>query len=321
MSTSSTCRAPVAGVDVSKQELVAALGEPGGKAQAFVNALEGWQALLAWARERQVALVALEASGGYERGVAEHLRAAGLDVALLQPAQVRAFARALGRRAKTDAIDARLIAQCASVLAGNPQAGDERLGAWADALTFIEQVEADMARWKTRREQVRDARLRRTIEAEIKRLARRRDAEIARLLARLARHADLKHRLDLLQSIPGIGARTALALLVRLPELGQLSRGQAAALVGVAPFARDSGTLTGQRQIAGGRKRLRKSLYAATTAAVFFWNSELKAFYKRLIAGGKAHKAALIACVRKLVTYANTVLARGTPWSPSPLSS
>lgn len=321
MSKSSTCRAPVAGVDVAKHELVATINAPDGKAHTFANTQQGWQALLAWARERKVGLIALEASGGYERGVAQHLRAAGLAVALLQPAQVRALAKALGQRAKTDAIDARLIARCASVLAGRRQAGDERLSAVLGLLTFVEQIEADMARWKTRLEQVYEARLRRTIEAEIKRLSRRRDAEIARLLASIGRHVDLKQRLDLLRSIPGIGVRTALALLVRLPELGQLSREQAAALVGVAPFNRDSGALAGQRHCAGGRKRLRKSLYAAATAAVFFWNSDLKTFYRRLTARGKTHKAALIACVRKLVIYANTVLARGTPWSPSPLSS
>jgi transposase len=127
-------------------------------------------------------------------------------------------------------------------------------------------------------------------------------------------HPDLAQRLELLTSIPGIGEPTALALLIRMPELGQLTREQAAALAGLAPFDRDSGAHNGRRSIAGGRTRLRKSLYAAALPAAFRWNPHLVALYQRLTAAGKPHKLALVACARKLVIFANTVLTRGTPW-------
>jgi transposase len=115
-------------------------------------------------------------------------------------------------------------------------------------------------------------------------------------------------------SVPGIGERTALALIIRMPELGRLSREQAAALAGLAPFDDDSGKHKGQRRIAGGRARLRRSLFAAALPAAFRWNKALVALYQRLTARGKAHKAALTACARKLLVYANTVAQRGTPW-------
>lgn len=131
-------------------------------------------------------------------------------------------------------------------------------------------------------------------------------------------HDDLGRRLDLVLSVPGIGERTALALIIRMPELGRVSREQAAALAGLAPFDDDSGTHKGQRHIAGGRSRLRRSLYAAALPAAFRWNNALIGLYARLVARGKAHNAALVACARKLLIYANTIVARGTPWVQNP---
>jgi transposase len=133
-------------------------------------------------------------------------------------------------------------------------------------------------------------------------------------LIALRRHDDLATRLKLVLSVAGIGPRTAIALLIRMPELGRLSRGEAAALAGLAPFNNDSGKRGRQRSIAGGRTRLRTSLYAAALPAAFRWNEALKRLYTRLKAAGKPHKLALVACARKLLAYANTVLARGTPW-------
>jgi transposase len=128
-------------------------------------------------------------------------------------------------------------------------------------------------------------------------------------------------RLDLVLSVPGIGDRTAIAIIVRMPELGRISREQAAALAGLAPFDADSGNHKGQRHIAGGRSRLRRSLFAAALPAAFRWNDALVQFYRRLLARGKAHNAALTACARKLIIYANTVVQRGTPWIKSPAST
>ena len=134
------------------------------------------------------------------------------------------------------------------------------------------------------------------------------------LVAAIRRHPDLAARLDLIASVDGIALRTATAILVRLPEIGRISREQAAALVGLAPYDNDSGDQNGARHIAGGRKRLRGSVYSAAFAASFRWNPELIELYNRLTAAGKDHKVALVACARKLLIFANTVVARGTPW-------
>jgi transposase len=161
--------------------------------------------------------------------------------------------------------------------------------------TFIEQVEADIARLKTRLEHIRDPRLRDMVTADIESLKARRADELRRLIAALQSHADLARRFTLVLSVPGIGERTALALVLRMPELGAVSREEAAALAGLAPFVRQSGRWTGEAHIAGGRSRLRRSLYAAALPAAFRWNAALKALYRRLIDRGKPHQVALVA--------------------------
>ena len=160
----------------------------------------------------------------------------------------------------------------------------------------------------------------RIVTNDIARLKARRTAQMLLIEKHLRAHPDLARRLDLVLSIPGIGERTALALIIRMPELGQVSREEAAALAGLAPFDDDSGKHKGQRHIAGGRGRLRRSLFAAALPASFRWNKALVALYARLIARGKAHNAVLIACARKLLIYANTVVQRGTPWTEKPLT-
>ena len=154
--------------------------------------------------------------------------------------------------------------------------------------------------------------------ADIKHLQARRNDERKRLIAVVRGHADLARRFTLVLSVPGIGERTALALVLRLPELGTVGREQAAALAGLAPFVRQSGRYTGETHIAGGRSRLRRALYAAALPAAFQWNPALKTFYRRLADRGKPHTSALIACARKLLVFANTVVARGTPWTNQP---
>lgn len=189
----------------------------------------------------------------------------------------------------------------------------------AEQLTFLEQIEEDIKRFKTRLEHIAEPKLRRIVLDDIARLKARRLAQIRHIAKQLRAHHDLAVRLDLVMSIPGIGERTALALLVRMPELGRISREEAAALAGLAPFDNDSGQHKGQRHIAGGRARLRRSLFAAALPAAFRWNKAVMALYARLTAAGKAHNAALIACARKLLIYANTVVQRGTPWTEKPL--
>jgi transposase len=304
-----------AGVDVGKTTLDLAVHGSTLTLQVS-NTLPGWHEVTAALRQAGVERVGLEASGGYERGIADHLRGAGFTVLRLQPIQVRAFATAGLRRAKNDRLDAALIAAFTALCGGRGTTPDPRLERLADLLLYIEQLEDDLVRHKTRLEHTRQPRLRRLIEADIARLTARRSRELARLIAALRAHADLAQRLDLLVSIPGIGDRTAATLVVALPELGHLSREKVASLVGLCPFDDDSADRRGERHIAGGRARVRRALYAAAVPASTRWNPALVAFYRRLREHGKAPKEAFVACARKLLILANTILARGTPWRP-----
>ena len=307
----------VAGIDTAKDKLDVVVHGQAAHWQVE-NALHGWRRLRSELVKAGVGRVGIEATGGYERGVVKHLRAAGLVVLVLQPIQVRAYARLHLRRAKNDALDARLVAACAASIDAPRIEPDARLAELADHLTFVEQIEEDIARLKTRLEHIDDRRIRKIVIADIARLKARRLAELLRIVHRLRAHDDLARRLDLVLSVPGIGERTALALVIRMPELGRVSREEAAALAGLAPFDDDSGQHKGQRHIAGGRGRLRRSLYAAALPAAFRWNRALIDLYSRLTAKGKAHSAALVACARKLLIYANTVVQRGTPWTDKP---
>ena len=309
-----------AGIDTSKATLDFAV-HGCAERRRVANALPGWRALAANLAEAGVGRVGIEATGGYERGVVGHLRAAGFTVLVLQPIQVRAYARVRLRRAKNDALDAALIAACAANLDPPAIDPDPRLADLAGHLTFVEQIEDDIARLKIRLDHVDDRRLRRLLGNDIARLKARRNAELRRIAGRLRAHDDLASRLDLVLSVPGIGGRTAIALVVRMPELGKVGREQVAALAGLAPFDDDSGTHKGQRHIAGGRARLRRSLFAAALPAAFRWNKALIALYARLTGRGKPHTAALVACARKLLIYANTVVQRGTPWTERPATT
>jgi transposase len=307
---------PVAGIDVGKANLDIARQ---GCAELWCvpNTPDGWDDLAKRLLEAGITCVGLEASGGYERGVIDALRARGLEVRLHQPIQIKAFAKLNLRRAKNDRLDARLIAAFtafqAETQAARP-APDPRLRAFADRLVFIEQAIEDASRAKLRLEHQTDKRLRAKLEADARRADARAAREFARLLEDLRAKPDLAERLSLLLSIPGLGEKTAVRLIVQMPELGSLSREQVASLAGLAPFDHDSGQHAGERHIAGGRARVRTALYTAALPASYRWNPALVALRTRLIARGKTHKQALIACARKLLIYANTVLARGTPW-------
>ena len=303
-----------AGIDTSKAKLDVAI-HGGGEHWQVDNAPVGWRRLTAELTSAGVMRIGIEASGGYESGVVDCLRAKGFTVLVLQPIQVKAYARLHLHRAKNDKLDAGLIAACAATIDRPRIEPDERLAKLAHHLTFVEQIEEDIARLKTRLEHIGDARLRRMVVTDIARLKARRAAELLRIVAALRTYEDLGRRLDLVLSVPGLGERTALALIIRMPELGQISREEAAALAGLAPFDDDSGKHKGERHIAGGRRRLRRSLFAAALPASFRWNKALIELYARLIARGKAHNEALIACARKLLIYANTVVQRGTPWT------
>jgi transposase len=303
-----------AGIDTSKDTLDAAIHQQTHRLNVK-NRGDGYTELATWLKMHGVVRIGIEATGGYERGVVQHLRAAGFVVVVFQPLQVKAFGRVRLQRAKNDKIDAELIAACTFHLKDdNKLAPDPRLTPLADHLTFLEQIEEEKARYKTRLEHTQDPRHQRLLNADIHRLERRRANEILLIVKAIRQHADLAKRLDLVASIQGIGLRTAIALVVRMPELGKISDEQAASLAGLAPFDHDSGRHRGERHIAGGRGRVRRSLYAAALPASHRWNPALIALYNRLIAKGKTHKVALIACARKLLIFANAVVRRGKPW-------
>jgi Transposase and inactivated derivatives len=310
-----------AGIDVSKQSLEIAV-HGGSDRFCETNDAAGHARIIARLRSAGVGRVGLEATGNYEARVVRALRKAGFAVLVLDPGQVHGFRRYKQRRAKTDRIDAALIATATAEHDDggvDKQVPDERLPLLAEHLTLIDQIAEDIARLKTRRDRFESNAMLRYLDSEVARLTKRRKVEIAKLTAAVSKHADLKLRLELLLSIPGIGEMTALTLVIRMPELGRMDRAQAAALVGVAPVDDQSGGHDGPRHIEGGRHRVRRMLFLAAFTASQHWNPLLKALYQRLIAAGKKHKVALVACARKLVEIANAILARGTPWLPRPV--
>jgi transposase len=306
-----------AGIDTGKRKLdVAVEGCP--KQLRVDNTPDGHQALSAWLRRHRVARVGIEASGGHEQVIVRKLRSDGLVVIVFQPAQVRAYAKFHLQRAKNDKLDAALIAACTAAVKKIHAAPDPRLAPFAEHLTLIEQITEDISHHKTRRETCRDLRIRRFWNEEIVRLKALLRSALKALVAAIREHRDLAERLDLIASIDGLGLRTAVAILLRMPEIGRISREEAAALAGLAPYDDDSGDQIGDRHIDGGRERLRKALYTAALAAAFHWNPQINVIYRRLTAAGKPHKVALVACARKLLIYANAVVERGTPWTERP---
>lgn len=309
-----------AGIDIGKQKLDVAVCGVKATLQAD-NTSAGHEKLITWLRRHKVGRVGVEATGGYEQAVVRTLRREGFLVVVFQPIQVRAYAKFRLKLAKNDKIDAGLIAACVASTDDIRAAPDPRFEAFAAAQTLIDQLTDDIVLYKTRRETAHHEHSRAFWEREIAgRKAQARDA-LKTLCAEMRAHADIAAKLDLIASVEGIAQKTAIAILIRMPEIGTLSREQVAALAGLAPYDDDSGRRAGSRHIQGGRTRLRTSLYAAALPAAFFWNPQLITFYKRLRANGKTHKMALVACARKLLIFINTVVARATPWQPKSAAS
>src|SRR5712672_2147344 len=306
-----------AGIDTGKRKLDIALDGSSEPLQ-IDNTPEGYKALLDWLRRHRVKRIGIEASGGYEQAVVVELRRKRFVVVVFQPAQVRAYAKFHLQRAKNDKIDAALIAACTAAVRKIHPAPDPRLQPFAEQLTMIDQIGEDIARLKNRRESCRNTQIKGLWKEDLACLAKREKVELKALIASICKHPDLAKRLDLINSIDGIGLPTAVAILVRMPEIGQITREQAAALAGLAPYNDDSGNHVGVRHIAGGRERLRRALFNAALPASFRWNKQLMTLYRRLIAAGKEHKRALVACARKMLVFANTIVARGTTWQDRP---
>lgn len=268
-----------------------------------------------FAAKASSALVVFEASGGYERPLAKALDTAGVAYARVNPHRAREFARASGRLAKTDKVDAAVLAEMGRALAPRPTPPAEPAGARLaalvarrDALVGMRQAEAQ------RRGQAQDPFLRRQIDAMLRMLARQIDRLEAEIAAHLEDQPALAAKAARLESVPGIGPVVATSLLARLPELGRLGRRAIASLAGLAPHACDSGTLRGRRRVWGGRAEVRRILYLAAFIASRY-DPRLKAFRARLQAAGKPFKLAIIACARKLVTILNAMLRDGTDYA------
>jgi len=302
----------VAGVDVGKVWLDAAVHglEDRGR---WPNTRAGIGELIVWLKAREVGRVGMEATGGYERTLRSALDEAGLEVVVHQPMEVKLFGRLTRRKAKNDMLDARLIAAATVRIDTVRAASDPRLVELAERLTAYEQISDQLAQLKTSMEHVTLKDLAAALRTQIASLARLKARLLAAVLQRLKAHDDLLARFRLLTSLPGVGPVVAASLVVRMPELGSMTRGQPAALIGVAPFDRDSGQHRGQRFIAGGRSRPRRMLYLAALAAKRC-DPDLKAFAQRLLNNGKPPKLAIVAVMRKLIEAANLVLQRGQPW-------
>ena len=307
------------GIDTGKHWLDVALSD-GRSLKRRPNTTEGHLALIVELKALGIARVGIEATGGYEAEVCKALRSADFAVQVFQPQQVRAYAMFRLQRAKSDKIDARIIAQCTAELKELRAPPDPRLSDFAGHLTMIEQIEEDIARARIRREHAVGERATAHHKAEIKRLLGLRRQELKLIETAIRHHADLARNLDLVVSIDGIGLRTAITIIVRMPEMGSLSREKAASLLGVAPFIRQSGRFEGERHVAGGRARPRTALFACAQAAIK-WNPQLAHFYKRLRDNGKHYSCAIMACTRKLAIYINTVLNRQIPWQPQHLEN
>lgn len=306
----------IGGIDVGKRWLdVAVHGLE--DALRVENGPAGFSELIAWLKAREVGRVGLEATGGYERGVRAALEQAGFEVVVHQPLEVRRFAQLKRWRAKNDRLDARLIAAATAQVEAVKAAQDPRLVELAERLTVYEQITDHIVELKTSLESVTLKDLAALLRSQIRGLERTKARLSLDLLRRIKAEADLLARFRLLTSLPGVGPIVAASLVIRMPELGAMKRGQAASLIGVAPFDRDSGQWKGLRFISGGRARPRRMLYLAAVTAKRF-DPGLKAFAEGLLARGKPKKLVTVAVMRKLIEAANLVLGRGQPWLQQP---
>ena len=300
------------GVDVAKERLDIVV-RPSGESWSGANDETGIAALVARLRPLGPALIVCEATGGFERAAIGALAAAGLPVVVANPRQVRDFARATGQLAKTDVLDAGILALFAERVRPAPRPLPDAAAQLLDAVLTRRRQLLEMLTAEKNRLGFAPKPLHRGIQAHIRWLERQLD-DVTKELAGLIEASPVwRAKDDLLQSVPGVGPIVSYTLLGELPELGTLSHKQIAALAGVAPLARDSGTLRGKRMIWGGRASVRTALFMSALCGRR-WNPTLKAFYERLIANGKPKKVAIIACARKLLTILNAMMRNHTPW-------
>lgn len=302
----------VVGIDVSKRRLdVHVL--PSGETFSATPDEAGLADLVSRLRDSGATAIGLEASGGYERPAVKALTAAGLTVRRLDPTRVRRFARALGRKAKNDRIDAAVIAafvEAVDTPAVTPDADRERL---SQLVAYRRQLTDELVTLGNRHEKGMDPGLV-AMGAERRALLLRQRDEVERRIADLiAQTPDLDRLFSLLTSVPGVGPVLASTVIANMPEIGTIGRHPLAALVGIAPFDRDSGQTNRPRHILGGRRNVRNVLYMATVAAIRY-NPVIAAFHKRLIQNGKPQKVAITACMRKLIIILNAIVRDKVEW-------
>jgi transposase len=301
------------GIDVSKDRLDVAV-RPSGEVLVVERNAAGLERLAAWLKERAPRIVALEATGGFETVAAASLASAGLPVAVVNPAQIRAFAKAIGQRAKTDPIDAAVIAHFAEATNLEPRPlPDEQTRLLADLVGRRRQIVEMIKAEGQRQQRVTVPRLKKSIARLTKALEKELAALNADIDDTVRGSPAWRAKEDLLTSVPGVGDKIAHTLIAELPELGQLGKKQIAALAGLAPFTRQSGKWKGKSFIGGGRAPVRAMLFMGAMVGKKH-NPELKVFYQRLLAAGKPKMVALIAVARKLLTILNAIIRDNRPW-------
>jgi len=302
------------GIDVAKLRLDVAL-RPDGEVRTLGNDEQGWGELAQWMVELQPELVVLEATGGYEANVLAVLLEKGLPLARVNPRRVRDFAKAKGILAKTDRLDAKVLAHFAEAMKPEPrEMPDEELQALSALLVRRRQLVEMLAAEKNRRQQARRE-VRQRILAHVQWLERELEDLDKELSSQVRKNAAWRESDEILRSTPGVGRVLSLTLLAELPELGRLDRKKIATLVGVAPLNRDSGQMRGKRTVWGGRGSVRAALYMAALSASRY-NPVIRAFYERLCKAGKLPKVALTACMHKLLVILNAMLKHRTRWNP-----
>jgi transposase len=304
----------VAGIDVSKATLDVAL-LPSGEVLQFGNDAPGIEQLGEKLKSSAVNLVVMEATGGYETAVATALVGAGLRVAVVNPRQIRDFAKATGRLAKNDRIDAQVIAAFGQAIEPEIVRLPDEDTREMEALLVRRRQLVTMRVQEVNRLGLMQGAMRKSIKTHIDWLEREIDKLDVDLTAKLRSSPAWRAKDELLRSLKGIGPVTSRTLLVGLPELGQLDRRALAALAGLAPFSCDSGVMRGRRSIYGGRSHVRSLLYMAATTAIRC-NPVIRDFYERLRSRGKPHKVAMVACMRKMLTILNAMVRESTPWTP-----
>jgi transposase len=304
------------GIDVSKEWLDVGL-LPSGDVWRVSNESKAIEELVERLKDLVPQQIVMEATGGYEMAIAAALCSAGLPVAVVNPRQVREFARATGQLAKTDKIDARVLALFGERVRPESRVlPDEMTRAFDALLARRSQLVRMLAEEKNRRQQARSAQVRKGIERHVEWLERE-IKDVERELNHSVRESPAwRAKDDLLQSVKGVGRVLSYTVVGALPELGRLNRKQITSLVGIAPHAADSGFMRGKRRIWGGRAEVRRVLYMAALAARRF-NPVFRTFYQRLITAGKPPKVATVACMRKLLIVLNAIVRDGVSWNPS----